>query len=84
MADTQQATDATWAQPSERVLRLKERVLGPSSDTLVDRAFAWDRGFAATRGCNMVWRKACALADLILTHRVEINDDELIVGRRYP
>ena len=66
---------------SRRVARLTEQVLRPSSDTLVDRAFAYDRAFAATRGANMVWRKANALADMVLTHRVEINDDELLVGR---
>jgi len=74
----------TYAEPSERVMRLKERTLAPCDDGLVDRAFAYHRGFAATRGCNMVWRKACGLAEMILTHRVEINDDELIVGRRFP
>lgn len=72
------------AEPTGRVLRLKERTLAPSDDTLVDRALAYDRAFAATRGSNMVWRKASALAEMILTHRVEINDDELIVGRRFP
>ena len=72
------------AEPSERVLRLKERTLAPSGDTLVDRAFAYDRAFGATRGCNPVWRKARALAEMIRTHRVEINADELIVGRRFP
>jgi len=73
-----------YAQPTDRVLRLKARVLEPGTDPMVDRAVAYDRGFAATRGCNMVWRKACALADMILTHRVEILDDELLVGRRFP
>ena len=69
---------------TERVRRLKEQTLGPSSDSLADRAFAYHRGFSATRGANMVWRKACGLADMILTHRVEIHEDELIVGRRFP
>jgi formate C-acetyltransferase len=73
-----------WALPTERVLRLKERVLRPSDDTLVDRAFAYDRAFAETRGANRVWRKARALAEFIRTHRIEINEDELIVGRRFP
>ena len=72
------------ARPTERVLRLKERVQQPSGDTLVDRAFAYDRAFGAERDCNMVWRKACGLAEMIRTHRLEINDDEAIVGRRFP
>ena len=85
MADTTvaQARPDT-AQPTERVLRLKERALAPSGDTMVDRAFAYHRGFSATRGANMVWRKARALADMIRTHRIEVNDDELLVGRRFP
>jgi len=69
---------------TERVLRLREPTLAPSGDALVDRAFAYHRAFSATRGANMVWRKACALAEMVLSHRVEINDDELIVGRRFP
>lgn len=72
------------ATPGERVMRLKERALRPGTDAMVDRAFAFDRGFAATRGCDVVWRKACALAEMIGSHRVEIHDDELIVGRRWP
>jgi len=79
-ADARQAS----AGLTERVLRLKERTLAPSNDALVDRAFAYHRAFSATRGANMVWRKACALAEMILSHRVEINHDELIVGRRFP
>ena len=73
-----------YAAPSARVERLKQRRLGPITDSLVDRTFAYWRGFEATQGMNMVWRKANALADLILTHRVEIGADELIVGRQFP
>jgi len=73
-----------WSQPTVRVLRLRERALAPSDDSLVDRALAYDRAFTATRGTHPVWRKACALAEMILTHRVEVNDDELLVGRRFP
>jgi formate C-acetyltransferase len=71
-------------EPTPRILRLKERTLAPSDDALVDRALAYDRAFAATRGANMVWRKGSALAEMILTHRVEVLDDELLVGRRFP
>ena len=85
MASTAEAEPIpAYAQPTDRVLRLKARALEPGTDPMVDRAFAYDRGFAATRGCNMVWRKACALAEMILAHRVEILDDELLVGRRFP
>jgi len=79
-------TDAipAYARPTDRVLRLKERVLTPGTDAMVDRALAYDRAFTATGGCDVVWRKARALAEMIRTHRVEIHDDELLVGRRFP
>jgi formate C-acetyltransferase len=68
--------------PSERVLRLRERIIHAPREACVERARYLTRAMAAYWEAHPLTRMSTALADILDNISVIIRDDELVVGCR--
>jgi len=68
--------------PSERVRRLRERIIHAPREACVERARYVTQSMAAHWDAHPLTRMSTALADVLDNIRVIIRDDELVVGCR--
>jgi pyruvate formate-lyase/glycerol dehydratase family glycyl radical enzyme len=70
--------------PTDRVIRLKDRVLSTKRRLYVEPARLMTESFRRTEGEPTIVRRAKAFRDIIRGMTITIHQDELIVGNRSP
>jgi formate C-acetyltransferase len=72
------------AVPTERVVRLKDRILSTKRRLYVEPARLITQSFQRTEGESTIVRRAKAFRDVVHGITITIHPDELIVGNRSP